>query len=125
MNKKGSIALVILGLVAVIALVGLIMLFTGKGSATGNYMGNYACTDTERGDINVYEQGAVETYARGRFTDTCADNNNYVVSGAGPKLIEYYCRGGALFTKVQRCPNGCVNGACLVESAGLAFNPDV
>jgi hypothetical protein len=113
MNKKGSIALVILGLVAVIALVGLILLFTKAGS-TGQFMGNYVCTDTERGDIDVYHKGLV-TYSGGAFEDTCADNNNYAVSGAGPKLIEYYCRGGAMFTKVQRCTNGCVDGACLVE----------
>jgi hypothetical protein len=113
MDKKGSIALVILGLVAVIALVGLILLFTGKGEVTGNYMGSWACTDTERDDISVYRTGIV-TYAGGEFTDTCADNNNNAVAGAGPKLIEYYCKGGAMFTKTMRCTNGCVNGACRV-----------
>jgi hypothetical protein len=124
MNKKGSVALIILGLVAVIALVGLILLFA-KGSATGQSVSSYTCTDTEdvRNDIDVYHTGTV-TYAGGGFTDTCADNRNNAVEGAGPKLIEYYCRGGAMFTTVQRCPFGCVNGACLMSDQGLAFNPD-
>ena len=124
MNKKGSIALVILGIVALIAVVGLILLFSGKGSTTGNYMSSWACTDTERGDIDVYHTGKV-TYAGGEFTDTCADNRNNAIQGAGPKLIEHYCRGGAVFTQTMRCPNGCVNGACLTQPSGLAFNPDI
>ncbi|MEM4240156.1 MAG: hypothetical protein QXM31_02560 [Candidatus Woesearchaeota archaeon] len=112
MNKKASVELIALGVVAVIALGGLVLLFS-KGEVTGQYMGSWACTDTERGDINVYHKGTV-TYAGGEFTDTCADNLNNAVAGAGPKLIEYYCKGGAMFTKTMRCVNGCVNGACVV-----------
>ncbi len=122
--KKGSIALIILGIVALIAVVGLIMMLSGKSAATGKFMSSWACTDTERGDINLYKTGTV-TYAGGSFTDTCADNQNRPVAGAGPKLIEYYCKGGAMFTQIMRCTNGCVNGACLVMPSGLAFNPAV
>lgn len=122
MNKKGSIALIILGLVAVIALVGLILLFS-KGSATGQLMGSAFCSDTDAG-VDYYHQGTV-TYGANAFTDTCANNKNQPVDGAGPKVIEYYCRGGAMFTNTQRCVNGCVNGACLISPQGLAFNPDV
>jgi hypothetical protein len=121
MNKKASVELVILGLVAVIALVGMILLFTGK--ATGNTVASYVCTDTER-DMDFFTRGTT-TYAGSPFTDTCADNNNNAVSGAGPKLIEYYCRDGAMYTNPQRCVNGCVNGACVMSPSGLAFNPDV
>jgi hypothetical protein len=110
MNKRASVELVILGLVAVIALVGMILLFTGK--ITGNSVGNYVCTDTER-DMDFYTRG-VTTYASAPFTDTCADNNNVAIGGAGPKLIEYYCRDGAMYTNTQRCINGCVNGACII-----------
>ncbi len=129
MNKKASVALVILGLVAVIAVVGLILLFA-KSSATGEIalttgesVSRWVCTDTDRA-MDFYTRGTT-TYSGGEFTDTCADNRNNAIQGAGPKLIEYYCRGGALFTYVQRCVNGCVNGACLMQPSGLAFNPDV
>ncbi len=122
MNKKASVELIIMGLVAAIGLVGLVW-FSGSTETTGQYMGSWACTDSENG-MDYYKRGNL-VYAGNSFTDTCADNQNRPVAGAGPKLIEYYCRGGAMFTTVQRCVNGCVNGACLIEPAGLAFNPAV
>lgn len=121
MDKKASMELIALGIVAVIALGGLVWI-SGTSTATGQFMGTWACDDSEDG-MNYYQRGTL-SYAGNSFTDTCADNLNNAVSGAGPKLIEYYCKGGAMFTTVQRCMNGCVNGACLIEPSGLAFNPD-
>jgi hypothetical protein len=123
MNKKANVELVILGAVAVISLAGLVMLFAGDSQPTGQFMGTAMCSDSD-GGTDFYTQGTLG-YAGNSFTDTCANNQNEAVDGAGPKLIEYYCRAGAMFTTVQRCINGCVNGACLREPSGLAFNPDV
>jgi hypothetical protein len=122
MNKKGSVELIALGLVAILALGGMIWMCAGK-NVTGQSISGDICSDTDNG-INYYVQGTV-SYGPNAFTDTCADNLNRPVDGAGPKVIEYYCRGGGLFTSVQRCVNGCINGACLTSPSGLAFNPDI
>lgn len=123
MNKKASAELIALGLVAVISLAGMVLLFSGNNEATGQFMGTGYCSDTDNGQ-DYYTRGTA-SYVGNSFTDTCANNQNQAVDGAGPKLIEYYCRSGAMFTQVQRCVNGCVNGACLLKPSGLAFNPDV
>jgi hypothetical protein len=120
MNKKGSVALIILGIVAITALVGLILLFTGKGAVTGNTMvtGNAAtgCTDSDNGkSYNSRGAVGVGTYS---VEDTClrfpdlsyAGPGNFLKDGV--YLAEGYCENGVLRFDVYKCPNGCHNGAC-------------
>ncbi len=56
------------------------------------------CTDTDKGN-NIKEKGTVN----GELTDQCA---------AGI-LIEYYCKDGKPVNQNQRCPDKCVDGACV------------
>lgn len=56
------------------------------------------CSDTDGGN-NINEKGTVN----GKLTDSCA---------AG-LLIEYYCEDNKAANLNQRCPNKCVDGACV------------
>jgi hypothetical protein len=108
MNKRGSIALIILGLVAVIALVGLILMFnkgaTGKAALP-------VCKDSDGG--MVYGVKGTVTYEGGRTaTDTCTRSG--ISAASGPGLMEMYCNSDdGLGRKAYICPNTCVNGACI------------
>jgi hypothetical protein len=116
-NKKGSIALVILGTVAVIALVGLILLFTGKGAVTGNAMAT-SCVDSDNGK-NYKSRGSVGV-GISSFEDTCLRFPTLSSPGPGNLvkeglyLAEGYCQNGnELEFDIYTCPNGCMNGACI------------
>jgi hypothetical protein len=115
MNKNGSIAIVILGLVAVIALVGIILLFTD--GVTGNAHST-SCIDSDggknyksRGLVGVGIASAEDTCLR--FPDLAyAGPDNAVKDGL--YLAEAYCKDGVQVAfDVYTCPKGCVNGACV------------
>lgn len=66
---------------------------------TGNVVQEVAkCTDTDNGN-NINEKGTVN----GELTDKC-------VAGL---LIEYYCQGDVPVNQNHRCPDKCVDGACV------------
>jgi hypothetical protein len=115
MYKKGSIALVILGLVAVIALVGLVLMFTG--SATGNVHAT-SCIDSDNGK-NYNSRGLVGVglYAA---EDTCLRFPTLSHPGPGNLvekgvyLAEGYCENGnKMVFEIFVCPDGCRNGVCV------------
>jgi hypothetical protein len=119
MNKKGSVALIILGIVAVIALVGLILVFTGKGSVTGNALAT-SCTDSDNGK-NYKSRGSVGL-GISSFEDTCLRFPSVSYDGPGNfvkeglYLAEGYCENGNILRfDVYTCPRGCVNGACIQD----------
>ena len=119
MNKRGSIAVVILGIVAVIAIIGLILMFAGKGSVTGNApLTTGSCFDSDGGK-NYYARGAlgVGIYS---VEDTCLHfpDRFYPAPGnlvkKGPYLSEGYClTENKTAFEVYTCPNGCADGACI------------
>jgi hypothetical protein len=115
MNKKGSVALLILGLVAVIALVGLILLF--KGSVTGKAHAA-GCTDSDNGK-NYKSRGLVGV-GISAYEDTCLRFADVSYAGPGNAvkdglyLAEGYCGDdGSIDFDVYTCPKGCVNGVCV------------
>jgi hypothetical protein len=111
MNKKGSIALVILGIIAVIALVGMILLFTGK--ITGN-AAIPPCTDSD-GGLNYPVRGIVTVVGDYgvpvKFIDQCERAMSGVAKVYG--LSENYCAGSKRNFAYYTCPRGCLNGACI------------
>lgn len=119
MDKKGSIALVILGLVAVIAIAGMILLFAGRGSITGNSLVTASsCWDSDggknhnsRGSIGVGIYAVEDTCLR--FPDRAyAGPGNFVKEGV--YLAEGYCKNeNKTAFEVYECPNGCINGVCV------------
>lgn len=125
MNKKGSIALVILGLVAVIALVGLIVLFT-KGSPTGQAL-IPPCTDFD-GGLNYNVKGEVISFypEYHTFEDHCTISPSESITQPSQfQLVEYYCKDSVVASKTYACPHGCANGACLVQPSKRAFKANV
>lgn len=118
MFKKGSVALVIFGFVAVIAIV-LMLLSIEKGSVTGNtQLSASGCFDSDNGK-NYETRGSIGVGTRS-FDDTClrfasltiAGNSNFVKEGL--YLAEGYCQNeNKTSVEVYTCPNGCVNGICV------------
>ena len=116
---KSVAALVILGIVAVIALVGLLLIFVGKGAVTGNtQLSTTSCFDsdhgknyTSRGSVGVATVAAEDTCLR--FPDIAYDGpGNFVKNGL--YLAEGYCQNGnKIAFDVYTCPNGCINGICV------------
>jgi hypothetical protein len=115
MERKGSIALVILGLVAVIALVGLILMFTGM---TGNTPLAVGCFDSDGGK-NYKSRGALGMGINAA-EDTCLRFPDLSYQGPanlvkeGIYLAEGYCLNEAKSAfEVYVCPDGCLNGVCV------------
>jgi hypothetical protein len=116
---KSVAALVILGFVAVIALVVLLLIFAGNGAVTGNVQLNGAsCFDsdngknyTSRGSVGVATFAAEDTCLR--FPDIAYPGpGNFVKNG--PYIAEGYCQNGnKIAFDVYTCPNGCINGICV------------
>jgi hypothetical protein len=109
MNKKGYVELIALGLVAIIALGGLVWI--SGTSTTGQVVSRTTCTDTDGGMI-FGVKGTV-TYAGGRTaTDTCTRSG--ISAASGPAMMEMYCTpSGGLGRTAYTCPRSCVNGACV------------
>jgi hypothetical protein len=109
MNKKASVELIALGIVAILALGGLVWI--SGTSATGQYAStSVTCTETD-GGIKYMLKGTVN-YAKGSVDDTCLSFGKAVSSG--PDLLELYCTSlGGLGRLTYTCPKGCVDGACI------------
>ncbi|MCX6771129.1 MAG: PKD domain-containing protein [Candidatus Micrarchaeota archaeon] len=67
----------------------------------------YTCTDTD-GGINGYVFGTT-------YNSTVSKNDSCI--GGTSYLLEWYCKGGNVYSTDFRCANGCSNGACLPEVA--------
>ncbi|NQU97974.1 hypothetical protein HQ533_00765 [Candidatus Woesearchaeota archaeon] len=82
------------------------------------------CTDSD-GGINIYTAGYCEETQGGGGSGT-SDTCIYSEGGEGPDLVsECFCDGDDMEITQLECPNGCVNGACLlpvVESEGVEFS---
>jgi hypothetical protein len=117
MDKRGSVELIIPGLVAVIALVGLILLF--KTGVTGNAMAPTGCVDSDGGK-NYGVLGKTTITGANRMNsqqDTCSSVPSAVQTGigaaSGAYLIERYCEGANAMSAVYACPGQCINGICM------------
>jgi len=69
------------------------------------------CTDSDDGiDINTYGEVVASDMKGYLGTDYCGTDDG----GNTWWVAEYYCENGELQSKIFNCPNGCVNGACVV-----------
>ena len=126
MLKKGNVFY--LSLVVLVAVVALVVLFSGMGSHTSGVTGNVvksdmvgttanvvveagpltpACTDSDNG-INTATRGKV-TYTDKDYATSFID---FCRSYDSSMLKEYYCKDGHADYQEIRCDNGCKDGAC-------------
>lgn len=103
--------LFIIGVVGIVAIVGLFLL---KGSidsalvykiAVEEYQ--YPCQDDD--PANNYDQVGIVTHGRVQYVDHCVDNILYQYTCATSNTVR--------LTNGYECPNGCLEGACLVAPA--------
>jgi hypothetical protein len=105
MNKNASVELVILGIVAVMALAGLVLLFSGMtGKAAEPF-----CIDTDNG-LNFTVKGTVYSLDR-PYVDTCV-NAHGSEAPSGDGLWEFICKDNKMKKIYYRCPRFCVDAVC-------------
>jgi hypothetical protein len=104
MNSRASVEFFVFLLFSLIAIVGLVWVFSG---ITGRVVEPF-CTDTD--GLNFTVKGAV-FFEGGNKTDTCIDSHlRPQPSGSG--LWEYFCKKGKMAYVYYSCPVNCINGAC-------------
>jgi len=75
------------------------------------------CTDSD-GGLGYYVKGKFSGYWEGEFItnyDSCLDPTDWDDIYSSGYLGEGYCENGKLKTEKYKCPNGCVDGACVKE----------
>jgi len=116
MNTKASASLITLGIIAIFAVSGMVLLFSG--SATGNAALQYSsvspapntqftCRESTGFDPAIAGHATLRDMSGGIITrseDTCLMNGN---------LVEYYCTSKGISSSIVSCPGGCDNGACV------------
>jgi hypothetical protein len=120
MDKRGSVLLYV-GIAVLVLIIGFIAVggFSGTGGATGGAISTagakenqtQSCIDSDGGvNYNVSGHVNITFYSNGsryRYNDNC-----YSSTG----LSEYYCGGSYAAVMGYICPNGCNNGACIVQN---------
>ncbi|MFH1408667.1 MAG: CARDB domain-containing protein, partial [Nanoarchaeota archaeon] len=77
------------------------------------------CTDSDGGH-EYYVQGFVE--ARGeQKVDFCSGAST---PGGNDVLTEYFCQRDRIMSELYACPDGCVEGACINDTGGIAEGED-
>lgn len=117
-NNQQIPYLVLVGVVAVVAIVVLVM--NGSDSLQGAPTFNKVkgstkqtiCTDTDDKEY-YYKKGTVKL-GLFEYPDYCGNDNNYDTREGEKVLFQHYCKTGDEFsiTDGYPCPNGCSDGAC-------------
>ncbi|MDO8740274.1 MAG: hypothetical protein Q7J54_01725 [Candidatus Woesearchaeota archaeon] len=95
----------LLGMVSLVAL-----MFVLAGCATGEAKKiPRSCKDSD-GGLNYYTAGSVQVTASkiAIYLDSCSSTDKYA-------LKEYYCKGANAVSVKYKCPNGCLNSACIPD----------
>ena len=111
----------VLALVAVVAIVAIIIMFnvgqqdSWVGEAKGGTRTTKTCVDSDKG-LNYYVLGSVSGPKPKGFSpsDSCTSST---------RLREAYCSNNYGAETYYDCPNGCINGACLICSSGTCIYP--
>jgi hypothetical protein len=77
------------------------------------------CTDSD-GGLNPYEKGTVK-YKGKSYIDFCWENGTNVTA-SNYSVAEFYCWNNQANRTLIYCPDGCSNGACLINVTKIIAN---